>query len=460
MSNSIFSINSKNTALTNHIGFNKSYIIRFSIIAALGGLLFGYDTAVISGAIPFIKVYFNLNENLLGWAVGCILIGCALGAIIAGKIAELKGRKFALGLCAILFAVTGIGAGLATTLAGFVFFRILGGVAVGIASVVSPLYITETSPSSLRGTLVSLYQLAVVTGILLAYVSNYALADIGESNWRWMFASQTFVALLFLLFLLTVPETPRWLIKKTRLSEGLSILKKTGGEQYAAKELSTIQHSFRENQHLKLFELFSAKYSPVLWVGILLAIFQQITGINAVIYYAPTIFSETGVGTSGSLYQTIGIGIVNVAFTFIAIAFVDKIGRKLFLLAGSFMMCISLIVIAFCFMYGYFNNYIILIFTLLYVASFCATLGAVVWVYIAEIFPNKIRGLAMSVATFALWFADFVVTYTFPIMIENFSTATTLFIYAFFCSITFFYVLFKIPETKGKSLEQIEAIVF
>jgi MFS transporter, SP family, arabinose:H+ symporter len=222
MSTPVYSSDSPNSALSKDTLFNNGYIIRFSIIAALGGMLFGYDTAVISGTIPFIKKYFNLDQSKMGWAVGCILIGCALGAMIAGKMAEIKGRKYILMVCSILFAITGIGAGVSTTLFTFSLFRILGGVAVGIASVISPMYIAETAPASWRGRLVSLYQLAVVTGILLAYIANYALADIGDSNWRWMFASQAFIAIIFWLFLLIAPETPRWLAKNGYPKDALS----------------------------------------------------------------------------------------------------------------------------------------------------------------------------------------------------------------------------------------------
>jgi SP family arabinose:H+ symporter-like MFS transporter len=442
----------------NIITMDKGFIIKVSGVAALGGLLFGFDTAIISGAIPYIKNYFLLNEYMLGWAVSSILIGCAVGAIFSGTLADKYGRRAMLVACAILFAVSGIGAGLSNQLYLFILFRLIGGLGVGAAAMVSPMYIAEIAPAAWRGRLVAFYQLAIVAGILLAYFSNYIFDSFGENNWRWMFVSQAAPSLLFLLLLLIVPETPRWLMKQGRKKEAEEIMIKISGTVAAQKEVIEIENSFHHEKKSSLNELFNKKYRAVLLIGILVAVFQQVTGINSILYYAPVIFKETGLDSSSSLLQTIGIGVVNMVSTFIAIGLVDKVGRKKFLLAGSILMGISLAVVALCFNYKYFDNYIVLLFMLLYVGSFGCTLGAVTWVYLSEIFPNRIRGLALSVATLALWLADFVITYTFPIMTKHLGIASTMFCYVGLCAVAFFYMLFKVKETKGRSLEEIETL--
>ncbi|WP_186452527.1 sugar porter family MFS transporter [Chitinophaga polysaccharea] len=441
-------------------GVNRRYIWLFTCVAALGGLLFGFDTAVISGAIPYISAYFSLDEYLLGWAVGAILIGCAAGSLLAGGAADRYGRRLVLVVCALLFAASGIGAGLSEQLHWFVFFRLLGGLGVGAAALVSPMYIAEMAPARLRGRLVAFYQMAIASGILLAYCSNLLLDHTGENNWRWMFASQAVPSVLFLAFLLVVPETPRWLIRRGRQQEAKTVLEKIHGEAPLEAEMEAIQKSYQQASHSSVKELFSMKYRAVLWLGILIAVFQQITGINAIIYYAPVIFRQTGISGSSSLMQTIGVGIVTVLATLFAIGFVDRLGRKMFFLIGSLTMTVSLMAVGACFQLSYFDHYIVLAFTLLYVASFGCTLGAVTWVYLSEIFPNRVRGLAMSVATLALWLADFIVTYTFPVMARQLGTAATMYCYAGICLIACWYMFTRVKETKGKSLEEIETLFF
>ena len=357
----------------------------------------------------------------------------------------------------MLFGISGVGAGLADTLDTFVFFRFVGGIGVGAAAIVSPLYISETAPAAWRGRLVSLYQLAIVFGILLAYFCNYAFANIA-GGWRWMFAAQTFPALIFGLCLLAVPETPRWLVGRKRMSSALMILEKTLGSDAARTELALIERSFDASTGASLRELFDRDHRPVLVMGILIAVFQQVTGINAILYYAPTIFAKTGLDTSSSLLQTIALGGVNLVATLGAIALVDKLGRRSLLLSGSAVMGVALAAVALCFHYGYFQGYIVLALMLLYVAAFACTLGAVTWVYLAEVFPNRIRATAMSVATLALWLADFVVAYTFPMMNEHLSTAATLASSAVFCALALVYVRARVPETKGRRLEELEAL--
>lgn len=437
---------------------NIRFVTLISITAALGGLLFGFDTAIISGTIPYIRTYFNMDAATLGWAVSSGLIGCAIGCLTAGYLADEYGRKAVLMLCAILFAVSGIGAGLSDELYAFILFRIIGGLGVGAAAMVSPMYIAEIAPASKRGRLVALYQLAIVTGILLAYFTNYALNDIGVNNWRWMFGAQAIPSFLFLALLAAVPETPRWLVGKDRIKQASEILIKLSGHVNLQQELQQIKDSFGEKQKTSVWSLFDRPYKKVILAGILLAVFQQITGINAILYYAPVIFNQTGLGNDDSLVYTIIIGIVNVVSTFIAIGLVDKVGRKRFLLNGSLLMGFSLVIVAVCFYFEFYSYYIILISVLVYVAGFGCTLGAVTWVYLSEIFPNRIRALALSLATLALWLADFIVSYSFPIMTSHFSTSITLGLYACFCGIAFIYMLLNIPETKGKSLEEIETL--
>lgn len=406
-----------------------SSTFRISAVAALGGLLFGFDTAVISGTIPFISIYFGLNSYSLGWAVGCVLIGCALGAIAAGPLADKCGRRWVLRSCAVLFALSGLGAAMAIELPTFIVFRILGGIGVGAAAMVAPMYIAENVPAAERGKMVSLYQLAIVSGILLAYAANYFFEPFGQSNWRWMLASQTLPAVVFFVLLLTVPESLRWLSTKgaTRNPKGFSLLRK-------------------------------GPYKKLLIIGISIAVFQQITGINAILYYAPVIFKETGLNDASSILQTIGIGIINVIATFIAIGFVDRVGRRKFLLAGSILMGCSLTVIGTCFYISYFQHYIVLTFTLLYVAAFGCTLGAVTWVYIAEIFPNHIRAKALSVTTLAIWLADFLVSWSFPLLANRMGTAGVLYLYAGCCVAAFTFFFACLPETKGQTLEEIETM--
>ena len=436
----------------------KKFIVLVSIVAALGGLLFGFDTAIISGTIPYITSYFKLDEYMLGWSVSSLLVGCAVGAMFAGAMADRYGRRVTLIVCAILFAVSGIGAGMSHQLYVFILCRLIGGLGVGAAAMVSPMYIAEMAPAKWRGRLVACYQMAIVVGILVAYFSNYIFDGLGADNWRWMFASQAAPALLFFLLLLWVPETPRWLIMKGKKEEAAVILEKISGTELIGKEMADIENSFHAKHSISVKQLFSKTYRPVLFIGIIVAVFQQVTGINSIIYYAPVIFKETGINSASSLLQTIGIGVVNVISTFIAIGLVDKVGRKKLLLIGSVLMGLSLVAVGLCFQYSYFDHYVVLIFMLLYVASFGATMGAVVWVYLSEIFPNLVRSKALSVATLSLWLADFAVTLSFPVMTKQLGTSYTMFCYAALCAVAFVYMLFKVKETKGKALEEIETL--
>ena len=439
--------------------FNKGFIVLVCAVTAMGGLLFGFDTAVISGAIPYITRYFKLDEYMLGWAVSAVLIGCAIGALASGKIADRYGRRPVLIVGAVLFMASGIGAGLSHQLMIFIFFRLIGGLGVGSAAMVSPMYIAEIAPANLRGRMVSLYQMGIVLGILVAYFSNYLLDGVGVDNWRWMFMAQSFPSVLFGGLLLIIPESPRWLVMNGRVQQATAVLARTVGNAEAFLQVADIQNSIGPDVEGSTLGTISKSGRRLLFIGVLVAIFQQITGINAILYYAPVIFKETGLDGASSLFQTIFIGIANVLSTFLAIGLVDKIGRRKLLLSGCLLMAISLAVVGACFQYHYFGHYVVLIFLLIYVCTFASTLGAGVWVYLSEIFPNRIRGMALSIATLSLWIADFAVTYAFPIMVKHLGTPATLFSYAIMCFVAFAYMSLNVKETKGKSLEEIEILM-
>jgi SP family arabinose:H+ symporter-like MFS transporter len=438
---------------------NQRFVLLISSVSALGGVLFGFDTAIISGTIPFIKIYFQLNEFLLGWAVSSILIGCALGAVFAGTLADKIGRKKTLFICAFLFGLTGLGVAFAKTFLVFIIFRIAGGVAVGTAAMVVPMYIAESVPALFRGRMVALYQLAIVAGILLAYMVNYLLTSYGNNNWRLMFASQAAPATLFFIALFLVPETPRWLISNGFSSRAFDILFKTGGQAYADAEQASISENFRKESKGTVADLFHTSYRKVILMGITIAIFQQITGINAILYYAPEIFKKTGVSAANASIQTIAIGIFMFLSTLVAIWLVDRTGRKKLLLIGCAVMAVSLIIVALCFQLKFYEFYLILIFLLLYIAGFSASLGAVTWVILSEIFPNRIRGVALSLTTLFLWIADFLASFSFPVLNQHLDTALTLLIFALFCIIYFIYIQSMVPETKNKTLEELEFIL-
>jgi sugar porter (SP) family MFS transporter len=445
---------------------NRGYVLRLTFVAALGGLLFGYDTAVISGAIGFLRTHFGLNAAETGWAASCALIGCILGAGFAGELSDHFGRKKALMLSAILFFVSGIWSAIPATVTEFVIARILGGVGIGMASVLSPLYISEMSPAEIRGKLVSYNQLAIVGGILVVYFVNYFIAGLGnetwntEQGWRWMFGSEALPAFLFLLTLIPIPETPRFLVKQNRGEKARGILEKTVGPARADLELRAINETIAAESGSPA-DLFKPGLRTAMLLGIALAILQQITGINVFMYYAPEIFKQLGSGTDVALLQTVVIGIVNLSFTLVAIRTVDRWGRKPLLLFGSAGMGISLIGLGIAAYYGTTAGWV-LIFVLGYIACFAMSLGPVVWVVIAEIFPTKVRGRAMAIATLLLWAANFVVSQTFPMinedpwLVERFNHGSPFWLYALFCGVMMFVVRRYVPETKGKSLEEIE----
>lgn len=436
---------------------SKVYVILISFVAAVGGFLFGFDTAIIAGANPFLVEHFGLSEAMLGFAVSSAIIGCIFGAAFAGVVSDKFGRKVVLLICAVLFAISAIGSAVPRSIVEFLIARFIGGLGVGAASMLSPMYIAEVSPARMRGRLVSLNQLAIVTGILAAYFTGYFLVGIPETNWRWMFGSETVPAVLFFGLLMLVPESPRWLVKQMRNGEALKIISRIEGEEYASIELAQIKEAVADEEN-SVAALFHPGMRVALVIGIVLAILQQVTGINIIMYYAPTIFAKAGSTTNASLLQAVAVGAANLLFTLVAIYVVDKFGRKVLLLAGSAGMGIFLLLVGLNFGKEGVAWYWVLLFILGYISSFSASLGPVVWVVISEIFPTRIRGRAVSIATVFLWISCATVAQLFPIMLEKLESIASFGVFALMCAVTFVFVLFVVPETKGKSLEEIEKL--
>ncbi|MDQ8736808.1 sugar porter family MFS transporter [Paenibacillus sp. LHD-38] len=442
---------------------SMKFVTLVSMVSALGGLLFGFDTAVVSGAIGFMEDHFDLTKLQVGWAVSSLIIGCIVGAAMSGILGDRFGRKRVLIAAAFLFIISSIGSAIPESFSGFIIARIIGGIGIGITSTLCPLYNAEIAPAKFRGRLVALNQLAIVTGIFLTYFVNLWISNAGDaawsvtSAWRWMFGVGAVPGLLFLILLFFVPESPRWLIKQGRAVAALPILLRIHGEELARKEVIDIKHSF-EQESGSIKQLFSPGLRIALIVGVGLAFLQQVTGINAVMYYAPEIFKATGAGTNASLVQTILVGFINFLFTIVALWLIDKVGRKALLLVGSASMAICLLVIGIAFQTGHSAGPLVLIFILLYVASFAISLGPVVWVIMSEIFPNRIRGKATAIAAMVLWAADYLVSQTFPPLLGSAGPAATFWIYGSMALIAFLFTWRIVPETKGKTLEEIESL--
>ncbi len=442
------------------------YVLTITLVAALGGLLFGYDTGVINGAIGPLKAHFQLDDVQEGWATGCALLGCALGAAGVGSLSDRFGRKKALIVSAILFFVSAVGTAIPRTLTTFILYRILGGLGVGAASIISPMYIAEISPARIRGRMVSINQFAIVSGFLVVYFVNYFIALQGDEvwnqrlGWRWMFGSEALPALGLMLLSFVVPESPRWLTKQGRAEEALRILTRVDGAAYARMELAEIREAVAHESG-SLRQLFVPGMRIVLVIGIVLAVLQQVTGINVFLYFGTEIFKKMGSGTNAALLQTIVVGIVNLTFTVIAIWTVDRIGRKPLMMIGSAGMGGSLIAMGLA-AYTQSTGLWMLLFILGYIACFALSVGPVTWVILSEIFPTRIRGRAMAIATVCLWIANYLVSQTFPMMDEDpwlvatFHRGFPFWLYGVFCIVLLIFVRTCVPETKGKSLEQIE----
>jgi sugar porter (SP) family MFS transporter len=452
--------------------FRSAYLWLACSAGALGGLLFGYDWVVIGGAKPFYERYFQLNSpSIEGWAMSCALIGCLVGAVSSGALSNRLGRKRLLTLAALVFAVSSLGTGLAVHFPAFVIWRMLGGYAIGLASGISPMYIAEISPAHLRGRLVSLNQLAIIFGILLAQVVNWLIArpvpagatahEIlvswnGQWGWRWMFGVTAIPSMLFLAATFLVPESPRWLAAKGRNGQALAVLERLGGRAYAEQVLKDFATASQAEPNSSLFaELSSPGMAKILFLGVALAVLQQWCGINVIFNYAQEIFAAAGYQISGILFNIVITGVVSLAFTLVALATVDRYGRRFLLLGG-----VSGLTIIYTVLGALYHLHVqgipMLVLVLAAMACYSMSLAPVVWVVIAEIFPNRIRGGAMSIAVTALWTACFVLTYTFPSLNAALGTAGVFWTYAAICLAGLLFLYFRLPETKGKSLEEIE----
>lgn len=436
---------------------SAGYVYLISAVAALGGLLFGFDTAVINGAIVFLKRDFALTDFQTEIAASSILFGAVVGASIAGMLTDRFGRKRILFSAAALFLLSAIGAALPANLTQFAAARFVGGLAIGVASMLSPLYIAEVAPARIRGRLVTLNQMAIVTGILCAYVVNWLLSDVGASAWRWMFASAAVPSLLFLLALLFVPESPRWLIGRGRRDAALATLTKLSGRQEAQAQATEISDAIAAEQGAKI-SLRQPRLRLPLMIAISLAVLQQITGINTILYYGSIIFTEHTRAQSAA--SAIGanaiIGAINFTCTIVALLIIDKVGRKALLLGASSGMAISLMLLSGA-LYLHASSMLILALVLCYVASFAVGLGPGVWVVMSELFPTGVRGRAMSLATISLWTACTLITFTFLSLVNAISISGAFAIYGVLSLLTFIFVWRVVPETKGKTLEEIEA---
>lgn len=456
-----------------HPHYHLGYIGLISTIAALGGLLFGWDWVVIGGAKPFFERFFHIQNQpaLSGWLNSCALIGCLIGALFAGALSDRFGRKSLLALAAALFAITSIGNGLAQSIGIFVFWRMLGGVAIGLASSLSPMYISEVAPAALRGRLVSLNQLTIVIGVLLAQIINWSLVRalpagatdayitqswFGQFGWRWMFGLTAVPALFFFVGMFIAPESPRWLIKKTRAQLAHRILVRIGGTHYADQELQEVQATLQnEEDRVRLSQLFDPRLRKVLILGITLAVFQQWCGINVIFNYAEEIFRAAGYDISSVLKNIAWTGSVNLIFTLFALALVDRIGRRPLMLFGASSLMVIYAILGLCY-HLHIQGWPMLLLVLMAIACYAVSLAPVTWVVISEIFPNRIRGLAMSVAVTALWAACFLLTDTFPMLNRIFGAAGTFWVYAAVCLAGFLFISRSLPETKGRTLEELE----
>ena len=433
----------------------------YTIVAALGGFLFGFDTAVINGALPFFRDYFQLDKVMEGWAMSSAIFGCILGAIAIGKPGDIYGRRNMLKVMAALFLISAIGTGISTNITSFIIFRIIGGLAVGGSSVLSPMYISEIAPAKFRGRLAITFQLALVIGILIAFATDLALINTGVNNWRWMFISEAAPAILFFALLFLVSQSPRWLVKKGNYNEAKIVIEKVNQTANSKKLLQEIKDSIDNEvvEHIKY--LFKKPHLRLVIIGILIGMFNQTTGIAVVMIYSSDIFRAAGFGTESAILQTVIVGFTNLTFTVIAMTLIDKIGRKILLLLGSVGMTIFLGLFSYVFFYNI-GGFMPLIFMISFVACFAFSQGAVVWVLFAEMFPNNIRSRGVAIGSFSHWVFYAILIFIFPLVKKSFTNNSGIgYIFAFFAFATFLsYFFYKkyILETKGKTLEELEKI--
>lgn len=454
--------------------FNFSYLLFLALVSAMGGFLFGYDWVVIGGAKPFYELYFAIDDipSLQGWAMSSALVGCVLGAVLSGVVADRYGRKIPLILAATLFSLSAFGTGFVDTFTPFIAFRLIGGLGIGLASTLSPMYIAEIAPAKYRGRFVAINQLTIVVGILAAQIINFLIADPipdslsslemlrsfnGQSGWRWMFWAELIPAGLFFILMFLVPKSPRFLAKTNNNQKALRVLERIGGKEYARTELKSMKLTLLEGskQRIKISELRTAKVFPILVIGIILAVFQQWCGINIIFNYAEEIFTAAGYSVGDMLFNIIITGSVNLIFTFVAMRTVDTWGRRKLMLFGSLGLASVYALLGGAY-YFEFNGLPVLILVIVAIAIYAMSLAPVTWVVLSEIFPNRLRGVAMSIATFSLWVASFFLTFTFPILNDLLGSYGTFWVYSIVCILGYLFIKHKLPETKGKSLEEIE----
>ena len=441
------------------------------IVASFGGLLFGFDMAVISGVIPFVEKQFNLTAAEVGFFVSSALAGCVAGVALAGPLSDKIGRKIPLVMAAILFLLSAIGCSLLNNFTWLIMARITGGVGVGIASIVVPLYISEIAPAKIRGRLVTCFQLEITVGILVAYLTNAFLLNYANSHqgiqtgqlhdlifvnevWRGMFSIEILPALIFLTGLIFIPESPRWLIMKGMPNEAKLILNKIN---YGNEGIDLTQSSPIKSEKGSYKDLFSKRFRRALIIGILLPLFSQFSGINAIIYYGPSILTSAGVDVSDSFLSQVILGAANLVFTFVAIWKVDELGRRPLYIVGTIGAAISLFITGLLFYMGYTSSILLLLCVLLFLACFAFSIGPLKFVVASEIFPASIRGRGMAVSVMVMWVADTIMGQLTPMLLREFGTASTFFIFSVFCLVAFITVYKLLPETKGKSLEEIES---
>lgn len=436
-------------------GINLPFVLLLTATAALGGLLFGFDIAIITGAGPFLTEHFKLSDLSLGWAFSSLLFGCVIGAILAGRCTDFFGRKKILLWVAVLFAVTSVATGIAPSFTVFILARFVGGLAVGGASILSPMYVAEVSPPSVRGRMGALYQMSIVVGILASFCINYLLRDIGPTNWRWMFITGVIPAVLFLVLLLRAPETPRFLSMVGKHREAFALLERIGGRESAEFEMSEIRASLTEKRQA-WSELLRPGIRRAVMVGFWLAILIQFSGINTIIDYAPAVFRSAGWKIDAALFSTFIIGAANVGFTLISFWTIDRYGRKPLYIVGSLGMAAALALLACAVLTGHFRGPIVLALILTYLAFFDSCIGPVFWTLVPEIFPSRIRGTAMTVPVLTQWVSNAMVVLFFPLAFNQAGKAVTL---GFLCAMALAQAVFTwyfVPETKNKPLEEIE----